>query len=56
MQQFFFKAYAPVGELDLNRLASRLGIPRKFRWEEPMQLNPVTFSPAAMDNNHQVYL
>ena len=56
MQQFLFKAYALIGELDLNRLASRLGIQRKYRWEEPMKLNPVTFSLAAMDDTQQVYL
>lgn len=56
MQQFQFKAYALAGELDLNRLATRLGIQRKFRWEEPMKLNPVTFSLAAVADTQQVYL
>ena len=56
MQQFQFKAYALAGELDLNRLATRLGIQRKFRWEEPMKLNPVTFSFAAVADTQQVYL
>jgi required for meiotic nuclear division protein 1 len=55
-QQFEFKAFALVGELDLNRLASRLGIQRKYRWEEPMKLNPVTFSLASIDDTEQVYL
>lgn len=47
MEQYTFNAYAFSGELDLNRLAAKLGITRKYRWEEPMQLNPVTFSLAA---------
>ena len=55
-QRFEFKAFALVGELDLNRLASRLGIQRKYRWEEPMKLNPVTFSLASADDTEQVYL
>jgi required for meiotic nuclear division protein 1 len=56
MQQFQFKAYALIGELDLNRFATRLGIQRKYRWEEPMKLNPVTFSLAAAADTQQVYL
>jgi hypothetical protein len=38
MEQFTFKAFAFGGELDLNRLAVKLGIIRKYRWEEPMKL------------------
>ena len=56
MQEFRFKAYALIGELDLNRLATRLGIQRKYRWEEPMKLNPLTFSPAVAEDSQQVYL
>ncbi len=40
-----FKAFAFSGELDLNKLAVTLGISRRYRWEEPMLLNPVTLTP-----------
>lgn len=40
----------------MNRLAGKLGITRKYRWEEPMKLNPVTFSLPADDDPEQVYL
>jgi len=36
MTRHDFIAYALKGELDLNRLAAKLGIARKYRWEEPM--------------------
>jgi len=56
MELFTFKAFAFGGELDLNRLAIRLGISRKYRWEEPMKLNPVTFALASNLDGEQVYL
>jgi uncharacterized Rmd1/YagE family protein len=56
MELFTFNAFAFGGELDLNRLASRLGITRKYRWEEPMKLNPVTFDLAAGNDTERVYL
>jgi uncharacterized Rmd1/YagE family protein len=34
-----FTAFALPGELDLNRLAQKLGIARKYRWEEPLVLD-----------------
>lgn len=34
----FFNAYALVGELDLTRLATAMGLRVKYRWEEPMIL------------------
>lgn len=36
MTRHDFIAYALKGELDLNRLAAKLGIARKYRWEEPL--------------------
>ena len=45
MDAMNFKAFALNGELDLNKLAASLGISRRYRWEEPMLLNPVTFTP-----------
>lgn len=54
--QYRFIAFAINGELDLNRLASRLRIDRKYRWEEPMRLNPVTFTPSAPGDAVWVYL
>ena len=56
MELFTFKAFAFGGELDLNRLAAKLGLNRKYRWEEPMKLNPVTFALAAGNDLEQVYL
>lgn len=56
MEQFTFKAFAFGGELDLNRLAVKLGITRKYRWEEPMTLNPVTFVLATGNDTERVYL
>jgi uncharacterized Rmd1/YagE family protein len=56
MELFTFKAFAFGGELDLNRLAVKLGITRKYRWEEPMKLNPVTFAPATGSDAERVYL
>jgi uncharacterized Rmd1/YagE family protein len=56
MELYSFKAFAFGGELDLNRLAVKLGITRKYRWEEPMSLNPVTFAPATAGDNERVYL
>ena len=56
MELFTFKAFAFGGELDLNRLAAKLGITRKYRWEEPMKLNPVTFALAAGNDEERVYL
>ena len=35
MELFTFKAFAFGGELDLNRLAVKLGIIRKYRWKSP---------------------
>lgn len=51
-----FTAFAVNGELDLNRLAARLRIDRKYRWEEPMRLNPVTFTPSTAGDAVWVYL
>ncbi len=35
-----FVAIALSGELDLNRLAAAMGLRQRYRWEEPMLLNP----------------
>ena len=53
-----FSAFAVSGELDLNKLASQLGILRKYRWEEPMQLDPSTLRPVPADSlvEKHVYL
>lgn len=56
MQPITFTAFALDGELDLNRLASRLNIGRKYRWEEPMRLNPVTLTLSSDGDLLQVYL
>ncbi|MGB4599700.1 MAG: RMD1 family protein [Trichlorobacter sp.] len=56
MEPINFTAFALDGELDLNRLAVRLNIARKYRWEEPMRLNPVTYTPTLDGDSLQVYL
>ena len=56
MNLYTFNAFVVGGELDLNRLAARLGIARRYRWEEPMKLNPVTFTPASGSDHERVYL
>lgn len=56
MEQFTFKAFVFDSELDLNRLATRLEIPRKYRWEEPMKLHPATFAPVTGDDTARAYL
>jgi hypothetical protein len=45
MEQDHFVAIALSGELDLNRLASAMGLDHRYRWEEPMLLNPVDSTP-----------
>lgn len=42
MDGYAFNAYALDGELDLNRIAAALKIRKRFKWEEPLVLNPVT--------------
>ena len=40
-----FHAVALNGELDLNRLAGSMELGLRYRWEEPMLLNPVDGTP-----------
>ena len=56
MLETTFTAFAIHGELDLNRLAGRLSITRKYRWEEPMRLNPVTFTHSVPSDALGVHL
>jgi len=58
MEHHQFTAFALSGELDLNRVGTALGIIRKFRWEEPLLLNPVTFRLLSGDRSEdqRVYL
>ncbi len=58
MERCEFTAFALPGELDLNRLAQRLGIARKYRWEEPLVLNleDLTTFPRERPDGQQVYL
>lgn len=34
-----FKAYAVTNEIDLNKIAAKCNIPKKYTWEEPLVLN-----------------
>jgi len=58
MTQFHFTAYALSSEIDLTKLAATLGINRKYRWEEPMALNPDVLAPLSPERSEQqqVYL
>ena len=58
MESFSFVAWALNGELDLNRLANEFGIMRRYRWEEPMVLDPHRFMPPGPGDTvtEQVYL
>ena len=58
MTEHNFSAFTLAGELDLNKLGSHIGLLRKFRWEEPMLLDPVTFKPLSAERSEkqQVYL
>lgn len=58
MNSYDFSGYALKGELDLNRLAQRLGIGRRYRWEDPMVLDPTELRPPAegTDRGRRVYL
>ena len=38
MNEMSFKAFAISNELDLNKIASDCGIPKKYTWEEPLIL------------------
>src|SRR4051794_16633029 len=38
MKLITFKAFAITNEIDLNKIAIRCGIPKKFTWEEPLIL------------------
>ena len=49
--RYDFTAYALFGEIDLNRLATGLGIRGKYRWEEPMILNPESLGPLSAERS-----
>ncbi len=46
-----FKAYAITNEIDLNKIASRCNIPKKYTWEEPLILQNEFLASIL---NHQV--
>jgi len=58
VKNYDFAGYALRGELDLNKLALRLGLSQKYRWEEPMILTPRELHPLApdIDAEEKVYL
>lgn len=39
MQTIIFKAFALTNEIDLNQIALSCKIPKKYTWEEPLELN-----------------
>lgn len=57
MQSITFKAFAITNEINLNKIATHCGIPRKFTWEEPLILTSYTLQPIYkrnMDESQQV--
>jgi uncharacterized Rmd1/YagE family protein len=42
LNRYGFNAFALEGDIDLNRIAASLKVGKKFKWEEPLVLNPVT--------------
>ncbi len=44
MVNYDFTAYALDGENDLNKIAAQLNVGKKFKWEEPLVLNPTTMT------------
>lgn len=56
MDIYLLNAFTCGGELDLNRLAVKFDLTRKYRREEPMVLNPVTLRPSSDSDDERVYL
>lgn len=46
MECTLFRAYAITHEIDLNKIAVRCGIPKKYTWEEPLVLDAALLSRA----------
>ena len=44
MGYMIFKAYAIASEIDLNKIAVKCGIPKKYTWEEPLILQDKVLS------------
>jgi len=44
MVNYDLTAYALEGETDLNKIAAQLDVGKKFKWEEPLVLDPATMS------------
>lgn len=42
MVSYDFTAYALDGEIDLNKIAAQLQLGKKFKWEEPLVLDPLS--------------
>ncbi|MSM38621.1 MAG: RMD1 family protein [Geobacter sp.] len=42
MNDYVFNAYAHEGEIDLNRIAASLKAGKKYKWEDPLVLSPLT--------------
>jgi uncharacterized Rmd1/YagE family protein len=40
----YFSAYAVTNEIDLNRIAVKCGIPKKYTWEEPLIIKEQTLN------------
>lgn len=45
MERILFQAYVLANEIDLNKIATACGIPRKYTWEEPLILRGHLLEP-----------
>ena len=59
MLTFQFKAYSAASEIDLNKIATRCGISKKYTWEEPLVLQDTVLGDllgSAVQNGQKVML
>ena len=59
MLTFQFKAYSVTNEIDLNKIATRCGISKKYTWEEPLVLQDAVLENilgSAIESNQKVML
>lgn len=57
MEAMRFKAFAVADEIDLNKIALKIGIPKKFTWEEPLTIREEKLSQILdqkIDNHEEV--
>ncbi len=53
MKPITFKAFAITNEIDLNKIATHCGIPKKFTWEEPLILRGNVLNSILPNNKNE---